>query len=378
MPTTIEFPLATIEQEAGELFVAGGLKPVVDAITEIVEAMPLDISSDAGRTQVRSVCRKIGSSQKVITEAKQSLTRERKAALAAIDAEGKWAVDSLETLKKRISAPLAEWESRDQKRIDAHEAAITAMGELQMFDDMPSTLAVASRIEELKVFEARDWDEFAMKAGKVHKTVTHWLGEKMKAAQKHEAEQAELVRLREEAAAREREEREERIRRDAEAKQRAEWEAKAKREQEAREAAERARREREDRDRRLSEQREALLKQEAEDAKLQAIIAEERRVKALADAAREADRRAAEATKAEIDRAARQRAKEQAEEKKRVADKQHRDAIRAEVMADLGEHPLMPKLCPEEWASLLDWISDGHIRHLKIDYSGTPEDVPPF
>ena len=104
------------------------------------------------------------------------------------------------------------------------------------------------------------------------------------AREKHEAEQAELARLREEAARREQEERERRIAEEAAAKARAGAEAKAKAEREAAEAKARAEQEAAERARIAAEQAEARAKAEAEAAKLREQDAERRRIEAEAKA----------------------------------------------------------------------------------------------
>lgn len=177
---------------------------------------------------------------------------------------------------------------------------------------------IQAQIDDLESEPCIDdsWEEFEAEAHRAKGDALNILRDALAKRQQYEAEQAELAKLRAEAAAREQKEREERIareaeeraRREAEAAAQAERDAVAKREADAKAAAER---------------RELELK-------LQAETAEREKQEAINRAAQEntaAEERQKQAVEAERKRQADEIAKQEAEAKARESDRKHKQAI---------------------------------------------------
>lgn len=176
----------------------------------------------------------------------------------------------------------------------------------------------------------------------------------------HEAEQAELARLREESENREREAREERIRQEAAAQ------AEKKAERRERIAAESAREKIKDAKRRESEAKERVERQKQE-----AIEAENRRQEEL-ERIRKQAKIDAKRIKKEVE--AKGRAKAEAAAKKesaRKAKKAHRSKIQKEAIFSMGRFfgkAVKFDNADDQAASLVEAIDAGEVAHIQIIY----------
>ena len=365
MSSVTEVALIPEIENPAEIFVAGGLDPILASIEAKVQEMELDISTERGRREVASVARKIASSKTFIDDAGKELVASIKEKAKAIDNERKRAREFLDDLKDRTRAPLTEWEQRDQKRIDAHESAIVELGGLQQFDHDPTIEEIDRRQQQLSYFITRDWEEFSQRAKNVLRNVDHWLATKMERAVKAKAEAEELARLRKEAADREQRERDERVvreaaeraTREAEAKAKADAEAIARKEAEARQAIELEKIAAEHRAKQAEYARlDAEAKAQAAAAKAELDrVAAEAKAKADAEAAVERERQRVEAER---------KAKEE-EDARRQADEEHRRKIEDEIFAAMLKGFSM---AGDDVKNLIRAISRGDIPHVSISY----------
>lgn len=354
---------------AALVFAPGGVEAILEKIAREVKAIPMDISTVAGRAQVASVAYKIARSKTALDEMGKSLVADWKAKAAAVDAERRTIRDRLDALKDEVRKPLTDWEQADQKRIAAHEEALASViATATLTAPEPTAAEIEARIVALGELPPRDWQEFSKRAEDVCALALKTLNAYKDTAIKRETERAELERLRREQAEREQRERDEKIAREAAEKARLEAEAKAKREADA--AAERA----------ATEQR--RVEQEKADAEERARQAEAARVAAVEKA--EADKRAA-ATKAEQDRVAAaakakrdQEAAVEAERKrtadakaaedaataKREADKKHRGKINSEAKDAL----IAAGISEQAAVTAITAIAKGEVPHVKVTY----------
>ena len=382
MPTQTELALIPEIDNPAEIFKAGGLDPILENIAAKVREMDLDISTDRGRKEIASVARKIASSKTYIDDAGKYLVAEWKDRAKLVDAERKRARDFLDALKEETRAPLTEWETRDQRRIEGHEKALADMADIQGADMPFSVAECRERLVKLAPYGQRDFEEFTQRADKVFKTVLYWLKVKEERAEKAEAEAAELARLRKEAAEREQRERDERIAQEAAERARLAAEGIARLEAErlerkAKEEAEEAAREAA-RQRHAEEQKRLRAEQEKMDAMLAAKASEERARKAeanrLATEARaktEAERqkqlaeiRQQEAVEAERRRAEAERKAKEDVIARRNADLRHRERIETEAVASLVSQGWEQ----EQAENIVATIAGGEIKHITINY----------
>lgn len=260
-----------------------------------------------------------------------------------VEAEAQQIIGAIEEMIAVHKKPLDEIEEREEKRVAAIKDMIDGIKKYGECSGLGSG-AIKGKIETLKtlVIDVDSFAEFELEALKVRDASLAACEAELQVAIEREAQQAELERLRKEAAEREQKDREERIARESAEKAKADAEAKAAAEKRAIEDA--ANREREAAERRELEQKLALEKsqREAEQAKRDAETA----------AQRERDRIAAEAKAQEDARLARER---DAENKNRV----HQNII--VTLKALGVDENAAK-------ALIDEIATGNLPELTINY----------
>ena len=293
-----------------------GLEPYLAKIKAELDAFVPDVSTKKGRDAIASMAYKVAKGKTALDNIGKDLVAELKDVPKKIDAERKRMRDLLDLWKDEVRAPLTAWEEAEAHRQAGHKTGIELILQATAVHDFSaSTLRTTLAAIEAKVIDS-SWEEFEAEAHRTKAKTIETLQVAIAERQKHEAEQAELARLRAESAAREQQEREERIAREAAERAQREAEAKAQAEREAvikREAQAKA----------AAEHRELELKLAAERAEREKAEAIQREQQAKADA----ERRAAEAVEAEKRRVAAQAAAEAAEVQRRERDKAHKASI---------------------------------------------------
>lgn len=294
-----------------------GLDPYLTKIKDELDAFVPDVSTKKGRDAIASIAYKVAKGKTALDNIGKELVADLKDVPKKIDAERKRMRDLMDQWKDDVRAPLTAWEEAEAAREAGHKAGIEWFQlRAKEHHDLDSTelRATLSEVDARAVDES--WQEFEAEAHRAKSKALEALASALAAREKLEAEQAELAKLRAEAAAREQKDREERIAREAEeqaqraaeAKAQAEREAAIKREADAAAAAER---------------RELELKLQAERAEREKAEAQQREAQAKADA----DRKAADAVAEEQRRVAAQAAADAKESARRERDKAHKTAI---------------------------------------------------
>lgn len=342
------------EANAPAIYVKGGLQQFLEAVKAEVAVEVPDLTTRKGRDRIASLAAKVSKSKVAVERPGREYLARLKEMPKVVEAELREFVRAMDTLRDETRKPLTEWEEAEKCRIAAHEDRLQMLRELSQ--ESPSYEA---GYLELKIAEVmaiaidQEWEEFEAEAARVKDSTLQSLREALAIRQKHDAEQAELARLRAEASAREQQEREQRIaqeaaeraQREAEAKAQAEREAAAQRERDAQLAAER---------------RELELKLQAEQAEREKLAAQQR----AEQAERDAQARAEQAAAAERQRQADEQARADAETKAREADKAHRTAVnRAALEAFVAAG--MPEECAKQAIIL---IAKRQIPNISITY----------
>lgn len=308
-----------------------GISKLVAQIEKEARAVAVDISTAAGRKEVKSLAAKVSRSKTLIDEVGKEQNEERNRLNKEVNALRNLAKERLDALRDEIKKPVEKWEAAqaererqflirmgafDLDRADAHADTATISGILSAIEATPIDAT----------WETHEADAKAAKAAALVK----YKGDLAIATQR-EAQAAELAELKAEKE-----------QRDREAAERVIADQKEKDEAEARAGAE------------------AAAKQAAADAEAQAKLdadAAEARHKAQLEAA---EQKAEAAAQAERDRiAAKQKAEAEAENA-RANDKKHRQKIRAEVVKSITE------LKPANWEELVDNMIWGKIAHVKV------------
>ncbi len=393
------------------IFKPGGVDAILEKIKAEVRHTPVDISTKTGREHVASIAYKVARSKTALDKMGKDLGQEHYDAWKKITAERSKIEKELDALKDEVRKPLTDWENAEKDRIAGHEAAIAEIERSASFlVSDPGTTEIVGRmhyLEELATKE-RDWKEFGRRAADAIEASLTTLKAMFAAAEKREAEAAELARLRAEEIARQQKERDDKIAAEAAERARVAAEQKA-----AREAEEAARAAQAELDRIEREKAEALAKAErdakeaadaAERARLEAeqkaakaaqeaaakaeaerLAVEREKAAAVAraekaeadrkaaaakaeqdakDAAEAAEKRQAAAIEAERKRVADEQAKVAAETAAREADKAHRAKINREAMAVIG------KIVTDQTIArlVIEAIARGNVPHVKIEY----------
>ena len=350
-----ELALVPPKETALQVFqAANGLDPYLQQIRAEIDAFVPDVSTKKGRDAIASIAHKVARSKTALDNVGKDLVAELKEIPKKIDAERKRMRDTLDAWKDEVRAPLNAWEQAEADRVARHTDRIDW---LRNRDDQAAELSAAEiqgRITDTEAVEVGpEWEEFEAEAHRVKAATLTALQLALTKRQAYEAEQAELERLRAEAAQREQKDREERIAREAaeqaqrEAEQRAQAErdAAAKREADAKAAAER---------------RELELKLQAEQAEREKLEAQQRAEQAERDAAERAERAAA----AERQRQADEQARIEAEAKAREADIAHKTA----VLTSIKEAFMSAGVTEEQAKAIINMIRKGEVPSVSITY----------
>ncbi len=215
---------------------ANGPDPIISAIKNEVAKFTPDISTKVGREEIKSMAYKIARTKTTLDDLGSKLTEDMKKQVKVVDSSRKKIWDELETLQKDTRKPLTDWENIEKDRVANLEKKVLdigALGNVTVKGVKLDLNALKMNLEILETMTIDDsWQEFKDRAIREHALAVQSLEREISDRVKYEAEQAELKRLREEAAARELKDREERIAKEAADKARQEAEEKAKRERE--------------------------------------------------------------------------------------------------------------------------------------------------
>ncbi len=334
-----------------------------------------DLSTKKGRDRIASLSAKVSRSKTAVEKPGRDYLKKIKELPKTIESELREFCQKMDSLRDEVRLPLTEWEQAEEARIHTHKSRIQSIESAAHIADqgLESIRLALTDIESVVIDEL--WEEFANEAAKVKDHTLSILRDALAKRQQYEAEQAELARLRAEAAAREQKEREERIaqeaeeraRREAEATAQAERDAVAKREADAKAAAERrelelklqaekAEREKQEAINRAAQEK-ALSEQRQKEAE---ALAERQRLDAIERESAAVER----ARLAEIQRQADEIARQEAETKKREADKKHKGSINRAAM-DAYIAGGMPEDCAKQAVTL---IAKGEIPNVRISY----------
>lgn len=368
---------------APAIYVAGGLGQFFEAVKAEVTGEVPDLTTVKGRARIASLAATVSKSKKAVETPGRDYLKRLKEMPKVVEAELREFVTKMDNLRDATRQPLTDWENAEQVRKDRHVDNIQAIKDMEVFGATPTAAAVAQVIVQLEAIELGDsWEEFLPEAAQAKDRTLSLLRAMQNERTQHEAEQAELVRLRAEAEAQAQRDRDAAI-------------AQAAADQARREAAERAeaerlaaaRREQELLDQAAAAQRaaaQAVLDAEAaaERQRMQLELQAEQARTAAAQA--EANRIAAE-QRAEQDRLAAIRRQEEAVEQARLAEKARADAAADEILrqqqarqADvahkskiLGEakQALISMNISEELAkAIVLKIARGEVPHINIQF----------
>ena len=314
----------------------GGTDELYERIAQEVRSHVPDVSTKKGRDAIGSLALKISKSKTLIEKCGKELVAEQKAQIKLIDDDRIAIVKKFDQLRDEILAPRDAWEQAEKDRVAKHSQFISNIKVMYgLCFDLPS-LEIKKAIDSLESLVVdSSLDEYEQEAKLAKFETIEALRTALVAREKHEAEQAELERLRQAEILRQQQEREAQIAREAAEKATREAEEKARFE------AERVQREKAE-----AEQREARLKAEKEAAELRAQHAAE-----------------AERKRIEAEQAVKLESERQAEEA-RQANQAHRKKICNEALKGL----LALGIDEAKGKEILQAINKGLVPHVSINF----------
>ncbi|KII24011.1 hypothetical protein BTG57_10355 [Acinetobacter baumannii] len=314
----------------------GGTDELYERIAQEVRSHVPDVSTKKGRDAIGSLALKISKSKTLIEKCGKELVAEQKAQIKVIDDDRISIVKKFDLLRDEVLAPRDAWEQAEKDRVAKHSQFISNIKVMYgLCFDLPS-LEIKKAIDSLESLVVdSSLDECEQEAKLAKFETIEALRTALVAREKHEAEQAELERLRQAEILRQQQEREAQIAREAAEKATREAEEKARFE------AERVQREKAE-----AEQREARLKAEKEAAELRAQHAAE-----------------AERKRIEAEQAVKLEAERQAEEA-RQANQAHRKKICNEALKGL----LALGIDEAKGKEILQAINKGLVPHVSINF----------
>ncbi len=180
-----------------------GLDAIIDKIEADVKTIDRDISTEAGRDNIRSVAFKLAKSKKEIERMGLALTEGWRDQTALVNAEKKRAAERMQRLQDEIRKPLTDWEDAEKARVSCHEVNIKALTDSLIFSCDPTVEVLTLQIStNQKFYDSLEWEEFAVRAKIEHDRVQTALAGQLGARVKSDSDAAELSRLKAEEAAR--------------------------------------------------------------------------------------------------------------------------------------------------------------------------------
>lgn len=321
-------------------------------LKKLNEETMFNYEDSKGNKDARSHVYKLRQTKSAVEQARKKEKAESLEYGRRVDEQAKEIAVEIDKMIKVHAAPLEEIEQREKDRIEWHKTnleEIEGAGRqtTEQWLDLPLE-AMRERLAEVEAGSIGEdcWEEFALLAAQAKDAAIALMRDAIARREAHDAEQAELARLRKESADREQADRERTIREEATRHAAEEAEQKAKAERERAEAEATAVRE-------SAERRELELKLAAETAEREKAEAEQRAATAAKDAEERVRREAA-------DRAV----KDAAEADAREADKKHHAAVNRAAVAALVKGGL-----PEDMAKqAVTLIAQKAIPNVSISY----------
>lgn len=334
--TTDLIPLT--EVNAAMVFEGAGkdLDTLLNKITKSARAVVLDVTTEKGRKEIKSLTYNIARTKTTIDDAGKEYATELKTRVKLIDERRKHARDTLDELKADIREPLDDYEAAEEARIHEHTSAIDNM---RSAGNRAVELHLEMSLDELEQLQASiegtdpsTFEEFAENATETRLAALAKIDTAIEKRKQYDRDQAELAELRRKQA-----EQEEKDRKAAEEKAQKERDERIARE--AREKAEReaqAEQERLEREKREAEERAAQAERDAAEAEERAMREHEEKLR-----------------------------REQEEKDRRERNTKHKGAINRQAAQALVEGC---KLTDEQAKDVIKAIAKSMIPNVTINY----------
>lgn len=352
---------------APTIYVSCGLKGLFEQVKQAASGEVPDLSTKKGRDRVASLAAQVSRSKTAVEKPGREYLKRIKELPKEVEAELREWVRSCDELRDQVREPLTAIENQYKERI----SEISSLGDAGLNDGVTSEMA-AEYLRQIESIDVSDmWPEWRKDAQAALTAAKDKATSILARILSKEQEAAEMARIQAENARLEQEARDRRIAEEAAEKARKEEEARQlaarqeteRRELESRRLAQEAV-EREEKAKKDAEQAE-IARQQAEARRIaDAQQAELNRIQAEAQAKINAEAAAKAAAENERKRIADEQMAQEAEEAKRMADREHMGRINRSIHASMVAIGVEPDKAKE----LIKAIAKGEIENLSIKY----------
>lgn len=321
-----ELVVSIPQHQALDIFVGGAtsIDPFLADIRRVVDSFQPDVSTAKGRAAIASVARKVASAKVRIDDIGKDLVAKQKEIPNKIDATRRHVRETLDRWRDEVRQPLTEWERIEKDRKDRQTSLLAETVRLSACGTSWDEINDAVRAVDALKPHADDDEQFAGQLALAKESARATLEQRLAARERYDAEQAELVRLRELERQAQQAAREERLQKEAA-------------EAAAAEAA-----------RQVKAEADAAIRRAEEAARAAVAKADAERLAAEAERRREEQQReAAEAAK-----------------QQRESNLAHRVRIELAAVAALTHVGIKPEIA----RVVVDMIAAGKVPHVSIQY----------
>jgi colicin import membrane protein len=300
------------------------LDPILAKIKTEIDAFKGDVSTSKGREEIRAMAFKVTRSKTYLEGVGKALSAEQKKIPGKIDAARRLVADTLDGWRDELRKPLTDWEEAEAARVKKHTDYIDEIAEVGAHASAAQSSVVLRN--NLQVIEAiavgPDCEEYEANYARAKDAALSALRTALDGAEKREADEAELIRLREQAAKQAQIDREAKIAKDA--ADAAEAAANAKAERERRAAADAAKAE---------QDRIANAAKAERDAAEKRIAAAQAETEAANKRAAETEARLKREAEQAAERKRQEEAAERAAAEKKAANRRHQQSVNRAAVA---------------------------------------------
>jgi hypothetical protein len=217
-------------------------EPLLAKIKAQIDAFSADVSTPKGREAIRSFAHKVTQSATYLQKVGAAEAKKLKELPGKVDKARRDLDEKLYEWRDAVRKPLTDWEEAEAARVKKHTDYIDEIAEVGAHASAAqSSSALKTNIQVIEAIAVGpDCEEYEANYARAKDATLSALRTALVGAEKREAEQAELDRLRAEKAERDRKDHEERIAKDAADKAVAEANAKAEKQRQEEAAAAKA------------------------------------------------------------------------------------------------------------------------------------------
>lgn len=193
-----------------------GIDPYLARVRKEIDAFKGDATTAAGRKAIASMAYVVARTKTYLEEAGKALADEQKLIPKKIDAARKKMKDTLDQWRDEVRKPLTDWEAAEEARVARHTNTLTNLNDLARLAPGRDSAGLRESITLVeRITIGPNCEEFEDEYVRATDAALTALKGELARAEVRDAEQAELVRLRQETTERAAKDREEEIKRHA-------------------------------------------------------------------------------------------------------------------------------------------------------------------